>query len=405
MAEDNENRVETGQASVSDLSDEDLVINYCLQNKIAKGAIDELLKRGYTSLEALSLVDISDLVSPKIPRGQRRLIMHIAAALKGKTTAGQSTVGGTQSDGTANNGTAMDERASVAVSAETTGATNVSEQTVQPATVTTDDYQHGVPAISTGTANAGLRTTGTNENADIYQHVNNLLQQQNTLSVHSRDSNSQLPQASWSDPQIHISTASGKSASNFLDICDFIHSSVEEEVVLGGHGEQQVIVKSGPKKPRLENITLCQWSVANLAILYKLVGENKLQGPSLMDYLSYTTKIYQLVQRYSLVSVLLYDREYRKLQASLKFRWGTDVQHLSNIHLQAREKSAVQGSQQKKSQPSNKPFKNGKSKPDTVVCRNFNTQKGCTYPDCKFRHVCIIPGCNQSHSAISHSEK
>ena len=101
--------------------------------------------------------------------------------------------------------------------------------------------------------------------------------------------------------------------------------------MLGGHGEQQVIVKSGPKKPRLENITLCQWSVANLAILYKLVGENKLQGPSLMDYLSYTTKIYQLVQRYSLVSVLLYDREYRKLQASLKFRWGTDVQHLSNI--------------------------------------------------------------------------
>ena len=73
MAEDNENRVETGQASVSDLSDEDLVIIYCLQNKIAKGAIDELLKRGYTSLEALSLVDMSDLVSPKIPRGQRRL--------------------------------------------------------------------------------------------------------------------------------------------------------------------------------------------------------------------------------------------------------------------------------------------------------------------------------------------
>ena len=194
MAEDNENRVETGQASVSDLSDENLVINYCLQNKIAKGAIDELLKRGYTNLEALSLVDMSDLVLPKIPRGQRRLIMHIAAALKGKTTAGQSTAGGTQSDGTAINGTAMDERASVAVSAEMTGATNVSEQTAQPATVTTDDYQHGVPAISTGTGSAGLRTTGTNENADIYQqHVNNLLQQQKMLPVHSLTCSNKAP--------------------------------------------------------------------------------------------------------------------------------------------------------------------------------------------------------------------
>ena len=129
-------------------------------------------------------------------------------------------------------------------------------------------------------------------------------------------------------PQVHLSSAAGKSTSNYLDICDF----VEVEVVLGAQGDQQIVMKSGPKKPRLENITLCQWSVANLAILYKLVGENKLQGTALMDYLSYTTKIYQLVQRYTLVSVMLYDREYRKLQASLKFRWGTDVQHLSNIH-------------------------------------------------------------------------
>ena len=85
------------------------------------------------------------------------------------------------------------------------------------------------------------------------------------------------------------------------------------------------IVKSGPKKPRLENLTLCQWSVANLFILYKLVSDMKLVGPALMDYLSYTTKVYQLVQRYSLESVLLFfDREYRKLLASMNFRWGRD---------------------------------------------------------------------------------
>ena len=85
--------------------------------------------------------------------------------------------------------------------------------------------------------------------------------------------------------------------------------AVEEEVVIGGQGEQQIVVKAGPKKPKLENLTLSQWSVANLAILYKLVEDGKLKDEALMDNLSYSTKIYQLVQKCSLASVQLYGRE------------------------------------------------------------------------------------------------
>ena len=201
---------------------------------------------------------------------------------------------------------------------------------------------------------------------------------------------------------IHKFTFLQRRISGFLSIILRLRTNVEEEVVLGGHGDQQVIVKSGSKKPRLENLTLSQWSLANLAILYCLVNDHKLQGSSLMDYLSYTTKIYQLVQRYSLVSVLLIDREYRKLQTMIKFRLGTDVQHLSNIHLQSRDKPVVQGNQSKKVLPPNRPSKNGRNRSETAVCRNYNSQKGCTFTDCKFRHVCILPGCNQSHSALNH---
>ena len=43
-----------------------------------------------------------------------------------------------------------------------------------------------------------------------------------------------------------------------------------------GSGSNQVVLKSGPKRPKLENVTLAQWSVTNLAILYKLHGEVKL---------------------------------------------------------------------------------------------------------------------------------
>ena len=78
-----------------------------------------------------------------------------------------------------------------------------------------------------------------------------------------------------------------------------------------------MIFRSVPQKVKLENVTLAQWSVANMAILYKLVGEGKLHAGNSLDCLSYTTKICQLLQKYSLISLWLCDREYRKLQVSM----------------------------------------------------------------------------------------
>ena len=69
---------------------------------------------------------------------------------------------------------------------------------------------------------------------------------------------------SWKDPQIFLeSAASGKSAPTHYDICDFISNRVKEEIVVGGNGAHQVVLKSGPRKHKLENVTLAQWSVAN----------------------------------------------------------------------------------------------------------------------------------------------
>ena len=136
----------------------------------------------------------------------------------------------------------------------------------------------------------------------------------------SLDSNGPSSQ-SWRDPQIYLSAAAaGKSVPFCYDITDFVAGNVEEEIIVWGNGAHQVVLKTGPKKPKLENITLAQWCVANYAILYKLVGESKMNASNILDYLSYSTKICQLVQRYSLVSVLLYDREYRRLQSEHNFR-------------------------------------------------------------------------------------
>ena len=69
-------------------------------------------------------------------------------------------------------------------------------------------------------------------------------------------------------------------------------STVEEEIIVGGNGSQEVVVKSRPPKLKLENVSSAQWSVANLAILYKLVEEGKLHEGYILDYLSFNPADY-----------------------------------------------------------------------------------------------------------------
>ena len=40
-------------------------------------------------------------------------------------------------------------------------------------------------------------------------------------------------------------------------------------------------------------------------------------------YLNYTTDIFRLASKYIWFLVLLYDKEYRDMQANEKFEWGT----------------------------------------------------------------------------------
>ena len=115
--------------------------------------------------------------------------------------------------------------------------------------------------------------------------------------------------------------------------------------MLGSQWEPTNYCQIWPQKAPSRKFDIVSVASGQLSHFIQIGWENKLHGPALMDYLSYTTKIYQLVHRFSLVSVLLYDREYRKLQAPLIFRWGMDVQHLSNIHLQAQDKPVGQSSQ------------------------------------------------------------
>ena len=364
-------------ATVGDLSDQDVMIQYCLENKINKTAIDELLKRGFDSLNALRLVNIEDLSSQNIPMGQRRLIFHIAQVLNNETTSGQPGSSITSPGGNSR----ISQPASVPLQQP------VSQDVYNQTFLNTLLQQQ--TQLSAASATSGMNASTSRVNAST-----------GGVNVSRTESIAHGPQPSWSDPQIHIA-----SASTFHDICDFVPHSIEEDVVVGGEGEQKLVIKSGPKKPRLESLTLSRWSMANLSILYKLVNEGKLLGPRLMDYLSYTTKVYQLVQRFSLI--LLYDREYRKLQATMNFRWGTNVQHLHTLFLQPRPNSGTQGNPtnvQKKGNINQSAFSKPRLDKRIDICRNYNSDKGCSYDQFRYKHKCILPGCGQTHSATVHSQ-
>ena len=428
MDKENEEQVviEENVVEVTSLTDEEVALNWGVVNKISNDSMEKLFKDGFTSMEAIQFIDCDDLAKTKIPRGQQKLILASVKkllSLKPAKDRAEASAPAQKDSGSVENDITTEEPPTPTAATRATRSTHAHASTTDSQSERTGNRNS---TIQDGSAQ-GLTAT----NGDAFNILLNSLQSGQSMARNSGLSNGQNSltigaglQAgntfnnllandsthtshSWRDPQIFLeSAASGKSVSTHLDITDFISNTVEEEIIVGGNGTQQVIVKSGPRKPKLENVTLAQWSVANLAILYRLIGESKLHAGNILDYLSYTTKICQLVQRYTLISVLLYDREYRQMQARHGFRWGTEVPHFHTIHLQVRSARPSQlapgkasGGGQKSTPPSAPLTLDGK-----VICKLFNSRNGCHYKDCRFVHQCSHAGCYQYHSAQTHSQ-
>jgi len=188
----------------------------------------------------------------------------------------------------------------------------------------------------------------------------------------------------------------------YLDIADFVQTGYteSEESILEGEGGSQVILKSGPRKPKLENVTPMQWSAANVRILMELLQEGQLQKEHIYDYLAYTVKVSELADSYLWTSVLHYDRAYRQLQAQHHFRWGSDSPHLGTLHLRVRQ---TVGQTRPVGKGSNNPaLGNTGQKP---VCRLFNRNQCPFGAACKYKHVCSAPDCKESHPLAFHGKK
>ena len=76
---------------------------------------------------------------------------------------------------------------------------------------------------------------------------------------------------------------------DYLDITDFVPGHVverERKDVPGTDG--LLVIETGPRKPQLKNITVHQWGIANVRIMYELLCTNKLKIGAIPCYLTYS---------------------------------------------------------------------------------------------------------------------
>ena len=184
----------------------------------------------------------------------------------------------------------------------------------------------------------------------------------------------------------------------FKDICDYVQESIDQQEEVVGRGEgTEFVVRTSIKKVKVEQVSPMQWSAANIRILMDLLREGELQPRGILDYLAYTIKVSSLATPYVWTSVLQWDRAYRRLQQQMGFRWGSDSPHLSSLYLLPRQPVA---SKKAKAQLAGASAAKNNVKP---ICHQYNKGE-CQYKEkCNFRHVCMIPGCEQPHPATQHA--
>jgi hypothetical protein len=200
------------------------------------------------------------------------------------------------------------------------------------------------------------------------------------------------------EPQVYLGRQTTASAGdalriiNFVSMCESDTEGVEHRLAEG------VAIVLPRSRPRLEAITPAQWIAANSRIMATLMQRGELAGEGLLDYLAYTAKIGEMATRFTWVSVLQYDDQYRASQAAFKFRWGSDCQHLALVALRER---------QKQHQPASSAAPPHLRPPNKAsggeACKLWNRGQ-CTYQHCKFQHVCSTCG-KADHDMRAHNQQ
>jgi hypothetical protein len=162
-----------------------------------------------------------------------------------------------------------------------------------------------------------------------------------------------------------------------------------------------LILRDSRSKVKTEEVTIEQWTGANARILIDLIGDG-MEQEEVIEYLRYTAQIADLMQVSKHPSVMLLDEAHRTKMHQMGGRWDQIDPMKSYVFLTKKEEAQKPPS--KRPWGTNRDFRAPTDSNGRPVCLLYNKEEGCPRINCRFTHVCSVPGCLQSHPKFRHQE-
>lgn len=245
------------------------------------------------------------------------------------------------------------------------------------------------------------------KNAELNKLVENLTAEASSLDFLVKDQ-----QGQQQDQGHCVATKQGKILfiKDFVSCNRYLPDDSADTELISCNGSSLVVKTSASQKPRPEAVNIAQWISANARIMKCMLDRGELNDiNSLLAYLDFTEQIGEYLQIYTTSSVMLYDHRFREKQYKGECKWGIPDIHAINFYLTPNSRGVKQQGNQpaggkKRSQippgPSSFTGRDGLGNP---ICRDYQTEAGCTRKACRFSHVCIVQGCGKAHPQCLHA--
>jgi hypothetical protein len=183
-----------------------------------------------------------------------------------------------------------------------------------------------------------------------------------------------------------------------VNFCSHLRGNrCDDEEILRTESGAKLYLSHNSKKLQPEKLTQGLFFAANARILARLVPN---LTPELACYLDYLRQIGDLLVNYTSVSVYQLDHEHRFEVAELGCPWNTIDSTLALNWL--KKKDAIQSSTSARGVAPSSKSNSAQKQSLPACCWQYNQPSGCQFPNCKFPHLCNVPGCRKDHPSYKH---
>jgi len=141
----------------------------------------------------------------------------------------------------------------------------------------------------------------------------------------------------WQESLMYLKPVQLAKGEHILRIADLINKLVPntDERTISEVALTKLLVSYGPKKPKLDTVSLAQWVIGNTRIFFTLLQLGKLpcRPTDVQHHLAFNVKIMELSSKFTWAFLLKYDDEFSHLQAIYSYLWSYDSSHFHTVLL------------------------------------------------------------------------